>query len=109
MALGKAMTSLFDPPKDGFDGEESGIPALYTYFGQFIDHDITFDPMTTLIQHSDPDALTDFRTPALDLDNVYGLCACRSRPDTDPVTHSSDGGQKYLHAATWARRRPHCR
>jgi len=34
----------FDPPKDGPDAEESGIPALYTYFGQFIDHDITFDP-----------------------------------------------------------------
>src|ERR1700730_10807073 len=72
MTLGAAMTSTLDPPKDGFDAEESGIPALYTYFGQFIDHDITFDPMTTLIQHSDPDALTDFRTPALDLDNVYG-------------------------------------
>ena len=54
MELGKAMTSSFDPPKDGFDAEESGIPALYTYFGQFVDHDITFDPMTTLIQHSDP-------------------------------------------------------
>jgi len=72
MALGAAMTSEFDAPKDGLDGEESGIPALYTYFGQFIDHDITFDPMTTLIQHNDPDAVTDFRTPALDLDNVYG-------------------------------------
>jgi hypothetical protein len=72
LILGDRMTSSFDPPKDGFDGEESGIPALYTYFGQFVDHDITFDPMTTLIKHSDPDALTDFRTPALDLDNVYG-------------------------------------
>src|SRR6202008_294648 len=72
MTLGEAMTSGFDGPKDGNDGEESGIPALFTYFGQFIDHDITFDPMTTLIKHSDPDALTDFRTPALDLDNVYG-------------------------------------
>ena len=70
--LGEKMTSSFDEPKDGFDSEESGIPALYTYFGQFIDHDITFDPMTTLIKHSDPDALTDFRTPALDMDNIYG-------------------------------------
>jgi hypothetical protein len=34
MLLGKKMTSSFDPPKDGFDSEESGIPALYTYFGQ---------------------------------------------------------------------------
>ena len=48
LQLGNLMTSSFDQPKDGFDGEESGIPALYTYFDQFVDHDITFDPMTTL-------------------------------------------------------------
>src|SRR5579883_1358985 len=72
MALGAAMVSSFDAPKDGFDAEESGIPALYTYFGQFVDHDLTFDPVSTLVRHKDPDALTDFRTPAFDLDNVYG-------------------------------------
>ena len=71
-ALGKAMTSSFDPPKDGQDDEESGIPALYTYLGQFLDHDITFDPMSSLIKQNDPGALTDFRTPSFDLDNVYG-------------------------------------
>jgi len=90
MALGAAMTSTFDAPKDGFDAEESGIPALYTYFGQFVDHDITFDPMTTLIQHSDPDALTDFRTPALDLDNVYGR-----GPGDQPYMYEN-GGPKFL-------------
>lgn len=90
LQLGKLMTSSFDPPKDGFDGEESGIPALYTYFGQFVDHDITFDPMTTLIQHSDPDALTDFRTPALDLDNVYGR-----GPGDQPYLYEK-GGPKLL-------------
>lgn len=90
MRLGAAMTADFDPPKDGFDAEESGIPALYTYFGQFIDHDITFDPMTTLIKHSDPDALTDFRTPALDLDNVYGR-----GPGDQPYMYE-DGGRRFL-------------
>lgn len=90
MTLGEKMTSSFDPPKDGFDAEESGIPALYTYFGQFIDHDITFDPMTTLIQHSDPDAVTDFRTPALDLDNVYGR-----GPGDQPYMYDN-GGPKFL-------------
>jgi hypothetical protein len=90
MTLGAAMTSSFDPPKDGFDGEESGIPSLYTYFGQFVDHDITFDPMTTLIQHSDPDAITDFRTPALDLDNVYGR-----GPGDQPYMYDN-GGPKFL-------------
>jgi hypothetical protein len=80
--LGDLMTSDFDEPKDGPDAEESGIPALYTYFGQFIDHDITFDPMSTLIKHTDPDALTDFRTPAFDLDNVYGR-----GPDDQPYMY----------------------
>jgi hypothetical protein len=70
--LGEAMSSLLDPPKDGKDDEESGIPALYTYLGQFIDHDITFDPASSLQQQNDPNALIDFRTPAFDLDNVYG-------------------------------------
>ena len=72
IALGTKMTADSEPPKDGTDAEEGGIPALYTYLGQFIDHDITFDPMSSLIKHTDPDALTDFRTPAFDLDNVYG-------------------------------------
>lgn len=90
MALSEAMTSTPDDPKDGKDDEESGIPALYTYFGQFIDHDITFDPMTTLIRDSDPDALTDFRTPALDLDNVYG------RGPSDQPYMYDNSGKKFL-------------
>ena len=61
-----------DGPKDGADDEESHIPAAYTYFGQFIDHDLTFDPSTFAQQKSDPTAISDFRTPKFDLDNVYG-------------------------------------
>ena len=74
MALGKAMSSAPDraDPKDGPDDEESGIPALYTYLGQFVDHDITFDPNSSLQKFNDPDALVDYRTPAFDLDSVYG-------------------------------------
>jgi len=87
--LGDAMSADFDPPKDGKDDEESGIPALYTYFGQFIDHDITFDPASSLQQQNDPDALVDFRTPAFDLDNVYGR-----GPDDQPYMY--DGGNSFL-------------
>src|SRR5215471_17540059 len=85
-ALGAAMSASFDPPKDGKDDEESGIPALYTYLGQFIDHDITFDPASSLQQANDPDALVDFRTPAFDLDNVYGR-----GPDDQPYMYQTDG------------------
>ena len=31
--LGAAMEAPPDPAKDGADAEESGIPALYTYWG----------------------------------------------------------------------------
>src|SRR6266571_5906346 len=88
-ALGTAMSADFDPPKDGPDEEEGGIPSLYTYLGQFIDHDITFDPASSLQQQNDPDALVDFRTPALDLDNVYGR-----GPDDRPYLY--DGGNAFL-------------
>src|SRR5882672_3124076 len=86
-ALGDAMSNSFDPPKDGQDGEESGIPALYTYFGQFIDHDLTFDPASSLQMQNDPDALSDFRTPAFDLDNVYGR-----GPDDQPYMYDGRNG-----------------
>ena len=52
--------------------ENTGISSGYTYLGQFIDHDITFDPASSLQQQNDPDALVDFRTPRLDLDSLYG-------------------------------------
>jgi hypothetical protein len=83
--LGKEMSAGFDAPKDGKDDEESGIPALYTYFGQFMDHDITFDPASSLQKQDDPNALTDFRSPAFDLDNVYGR-----GPDDQPFLYNGD-------------------
>jgi len=64
------------------DEENAGISAGYTYFGQFIDHDITFDPASSLMKQNDPDALVDFRTPALDLDSVYGR-----GPDDQPYMY----------------------
>jgi len=87
--LGREMSATFDKPKDGKDDEESGIPALYTYLGQFMDHDITFDPESSLQKQNDPGGLTDFRTPAFDLDNVYGR-----GPDDQPYMY--DGSSKFL-------------
>jgi hypothetical protein len=69
--IAKAMVSN-DPPKDGADDEESGIPALCTYFGQFIGHDLTFDPNASFQKQKDPDAREDFCTPAFGLDTLYG-------------------------------------
>jgi Animal haem peroxidase len=68
------------------DEENAGIPAGYTYLGQFIDHDITFDPASSLMQQNDPDALVDFRTPRLDLDSLYGR-----GPADQPYMYTADG------------------
>jgi hypothetical protein len=88
-ALAKSMIADLDDPKDGPDAEESGIPSIYTYFGQFIDHDLTFDPASSLQKQNDPDALEDFRTPRFDLDNVYGR-----GPDDQPYFYAD--GRTFL-------------
>ncbi|MCP3138019.1 peroxidase family protein [Pyxidicoccus xibeiensis] len=48
------------------------LSAGFTYLGQFIDHDMTFDPTSSLERQNDPEAVANFRTPMLELDNVYG-------------------------------------
>ena len=53
-------------------GENPDLPAGYTYLGQFVDHDITFDPVSSLERRNDPDALRSYRTPRFDLDSLYG-------------------------------------
>jgi Animal haem peroxidase len=54
------------------DAGVSSIPAGFTYFGQFVDHDITFDVSSTLDAETDADTINNMRSPALDLDSVYG-------------------------------------
>lgn len=67
--LGNAMN---DANPNSPEGDNANVPAGYTYLGQFIDHDITFD--TTALQETlvDPLAVRNFRTPMLDLDSLYG-------------------------------------
>lgn len=50
------------------------LGAGFTYLGQFIDHDLTFDK-TGLMEGVDvsPADLEQGRSPALDLDSLYGL------------------------------------
>jgi len=77
-------------PETTPDPEENpGIPAAYTYLGQFIDHDLTFDPSSHLrekLSRAQLRRLVDFRTPRLDLDNLYGR-----GPDDQPYMYE-DGG-----------------
>ncbi len=52
---------------------QSNVPAGYTYLGQFIDHDLTFDKTSvTFGAFVTPAQLVQARSPSLDLDSLYG-------------------------------------
>ena len=59
-----------DQPGNNPDNLE--LSAGFTFLGQFLDHDLTFDPTSSLERQQDPEAIANFRTPLLELDNVYG-------------------------------------
>ena len=67
--LANAMTET--PAND--TARDSTIPSGYTFFGQFIDHDLTLDEGSILGSTVDPATVVDIRTPFFDLDCVYGL------------------------------------
>ncbi len=54
-------------------GRSSQIPAGFTYLGQFIDHDLTFDRTNVMLgDRVSPAQLLQGRSPSLDLDSLYG-------------------------------------
>ena len=64
-SLAEAMTAA--------GGAPSTIPSGFTYLGQFIDHDLTSDKTgTPLGQDESPATMLQGRSPALDLDSLYG-------------------------------------
>jgi hypothetical protein len=56
----------------GDDGDNEEIPAGFTFFGQFLDHDITLTRGSVLGSPSTIADLENERTPQLELDSVYG-------------------------------------
>jgi hypothetical protein len=78
------MQSSSDDVGPGPDSEENMfVPAGYTYFGQFVDHDLTRDTTSTFDGSNAP---TNQRTPRFDLDCVYGR-----GPVDDPNMYEADG------------------
>ena len=54
-------------------GGQSVIPAGFTYLGQFVDHDLTFDKTNVMLgTNVTPAQLLQARSPSLDLDSLYG-------------------------------------
>ncbi|MFI6336627.1 heme peroxidase family protein [Streptomyces sp. NPDC050535] len=68
-ALAEAMTPAGETP----DSSHPAVPAGFTYLGQFVDHDLTLDATARdLEQDVTVDELVQGRSPALDLDSLYG-------------------------------------
>lgn len=64
--------AMLDANPGGAGGNNPNVPAGFTYLGQFVDHDITLDTTPLDQQQADPLAIRNFRSPAVDLDSLYG-------------------------------------
>ncbi|MFG1793716.1 heme peroxidase family protein [Nocardia sp. NPDC049149] len=85
VALANAITAVVPQP----DSADPPIPAGFTYLGQFVDHDMTMDRTDAQLGADvTVDELVQGRSPALDLDSLYG------RGPTDPhdrICYADDG------------------
>lgn len=66
----------------------TSVPLGMVFFGQFIDHDITFDTTTNFSNINNPASIPNTRTVELDLDCIFG-----GGPEDEPFMYAkrSDG------------------
>jgi len=97
-ALKRLGDAMQDPTEDVIPGVP--VPAIHTFFGQFVDHDITLERGSRNIQLDKEQPLrleevakqiVNSRSPDLDLDSVYGPDINGARPPRDP-----DNQEKFL-------------
>ena len=79
--LGNAMR--YDVEREGTLTPRVG----YTYFGQFVGHDLTDDVTPLDGPYLDPELTTNHRTPYLDLDHIYG-----GGPQKSPNLYEGEAG-----------------
>ncbi len=82
-AQGEVILSA-TPETQPDDEENYGIPAGYTYLGQFVDHDITFKADDAFADKGQ--AGVNHRTSRFDLDSLYG-----AGPGLQPFLYAADG------------------
>ncbi len=84
-----------DAGLDDVKNASETLAAGFTFLAQFIDHDLDFDPTSSLERQSDPAAIANFRTPAFDLDNVYGTGPSGS-PQIYDMSALSEGAKLFV-------------
>lgn len=85
-AEGRLMITA-TPESEVDDEENFGLPAGYTYLGQFIDHDLTLNPAGSFGPDSARE-MVNLRTARFDLDCLYGR-----GPGDQPYLYAADGRQ----------------
>ena len=81
----KGEVILSATPETKADDEENyGIPAGFTYLGQFVDHDITFKADDAFAEKGQ--AGVNHRSARFDLDSLYG-----AGPGLQPFLYNADG------------------
>jgi hypothetical protein len=53
--LSDPVTLITDPAKSADNPDNPAITAGFTFLGQFLDHDMTFDPTSSLARQQDPE------------------------------------------------------
>src|SRR5260370_30028 len=87
--LGEAMR--YDVEREGTLTPRVG----YTYFSQFVGHDLTHDTTPLDGPYSKPELTPNYRTPYLDLDHIYG-----GGPKRTPALYQGDSGKKIFKLGT---------
>jgi hypothetical protein len=86
------LTRLAEAMRYDIEREGTLTPRVgYTYFSQFVGHDLTHDPTPLDGPYSDPEQTQNDRTPYLDLDHVYG-----SGPQHSPNIYRGEPGAELL-------------
>jgi hypothetical protein len=89
------ILSITDPLRSVNNPDNPNMTAGMTFLGQFLDHDITLDPKSPLLERSNPRRTTNFRTAAFDLDSVYG-----SGPEESPELYDKSDGDIKMRVET---------
>lgn len=87
LALGPVL-SITDPANASPNNpDNSRMTAGVTFFGQFLDHDLTLALKAPILEQTNPRRTTNFRTAEFDLDSMYG-----NGPDRSPELYDTSAG-----------------
>ncbi|OQW37611.1 MAG: hypothetical protein A4E19_13110 [Nitrospira sp. SG-bin1] len=82
------IQSIIDPGAHSPNNPDNpSMTAGVTFFGQFLDHDLTLALKAPILEQTQPRRTTNFRTAEFDLDSLYG-----NGPDGSPELYDTSSG-----------------